>query len=67
MEGEVNGDQSVSNSTQHTLILRHHHCVFFNHHDCCVAIEYRGTKVDAWQLGVMLTAVIEVRDDNGLD
>ena len=43
-------------------------CIFFlNHHVYYVENEHRGARVDAWQLDRMLVAVVQVRDDIGLN
>ena len=57
-----------ASQTQLTLIPRHRHCIFFlNHHVYYVENEHRGARVDAWQLDRMLVAVVQVRDDIGLN
>ena len=58
-----------ASQTQLILIPRHRHCIFFflNHHVYCVENEHRGARIDAWQLGRMLVAVVQVRDDIGLN
>ena len=40
---------------------------FLNHHVYYVENEHRGARVDAWQLDRMLVAVVQVRDDIGLN
>lgn len=52
--------------TQLTLIPQYQHCSLQNHHDYCVGNEPSGARVDVWQLGMMLAAVVRVKDDSGL-